>query len=152
MRVSLGYDRHILVGATNGIVVLSGVKFACSFSVVAHSDGDAVFHAAADAISSAFLNKTIGELFPDTDAKWSGFDSSFFLREAYSKSGKPPIESLDVVVVSDQIMLRDRIGEMRANLAKALNIDCDRISMKGRRKEDAGATPAMECFCTILFS
>ena len=152
MRISLGYDRHVLVSASDGVVVLSGAKFYCGFSVVAHSDGDAVFHAVADAISSVFLNKTIGELFPDTDDEWSGCDSSFFLKEIYSKSGSPSVESLDVVVISDQVMLRERIGEMRANLAGILNIDCDKVSMKGRRKEDGGASPAIECFCSILFS
>ncbi len=152
MRISLGYDRHRLVPDASGMVKVAGESVCCGFAVVAHSDGDVVFHAVSDALASVFLNRTIGELFPDDDEQWRDRDSSYFLERTYSLCGCPPIESADVVVVSDQVMLRGRTEAMRSNIARILGLETGRISMKGRRKEDDGVSPAIECFCTILFA
>ena len=48
MRIGLGYDIHRLEPGDG--FMLAGVRVACPFRVIAHSDGDVVLHALCDAL------------------------------------------------------------------------------------------------------
>ena len=151
MRISAGYDRHLLNICNNGKIKVAGIEINCNYSVVAHSDGDVVMHSIADAVSSVFLRRTIGEIFPDTESKYKGADSCLLLKEIFHKSGCPKIINVDVIIISDQIMVREYSSEMIRNIANILHINDADVSIKGRRKEEINSHPAIECFCTILF-
>lgn len=61
MRVGLGYDIHRLEPGDG--FMLGGVRLACAYGVVAHSDGDVVLHALTDALLGATGAGDIGERF-----------------------------------------------------------------------------------------
>ena len=53
--------------------------------------GDVLLHCVVDAILGALGLPDIGQIFPDTDPRWKGAESSVFMREAVSFSSLPPI-------------------------------------------------------------
>lgn len=48
--------------------------------------GDVLLHCVVDAILGALGLPDIGQIFPDSDPRWKGADSSVFMREAVSFS------------------------------------------------------------------
>ncbi|MHC5024001.1 MAG: 2-C-methyl-D-erythritol 2,4-cyclodiphosphate synthase, partial [Planctomycetota bacterium] len=75
-RIGHGFDIHRLeplapAGAGRPFI-LAGVRFDHPTGPVAHSDGDAVYHAATDAILGALAKPDIGQLYPDDDPGLDG--------------------------------------------------------------------------------
>ena len=68
MRVGTGYDLHRLVEGR--VLVLAGVTIPFDRGPAGHSDGDVASHAIVDAMLGAAAAGDIGQLFPDSDAKW----------------------------------------------------------------------------------
>lgn len=71
--------------------MIGGVRFDGStapdnpLGIVAHSDGDVIYHSVVDAILGALTMPDIGQLFPDNDPKLKSADSEIFMEEAYSR-------------------------------------------------------------------
>ena len=76
-RIGQGYDVHAL--AEGLPMVLGGVRIPSQTGFVAHSDGDVAIHALCDALLGALALGDIGHLFPDTDDRWKGVDSTELL-------------------------------------------------------------------------
>ena len=66
-----------------GKYVEKGGIYETQLGVVAHSDGDVVYHSIVDAIFGALTLPDIGQVFQDTDPRWKGCDSSKFMEHAY---------------------------------------------------------------------
>ncbi len=104
MRIGHGWDIHRLAPiqeAGQGCVI-GGVKVDnFDLGVVAHSDGDVLYHSATDAILGALTLPDIGQFFPDTDPRWKGCDSEKFLDEAWRQMDARGymISNLDVTLV-----------------------------------------------------
>lgn len=86
LRIGHGYDLHRLEalpphGQGNPLIV-GGVHIPHDRGPVAHSDGDALYHALTDAILGALARPDIGQLFPDTDPRHESQNSFEFLSEA----------------------------------------------------------------------
>ena len=80
MRIGLGIDTHELIKGK--FIRLCGIDIPSIVTVKAHSDGDIIFHAIADAILGAIAEGDIGDHFPDTDSKNLNLDSSFIVKDA----------------------------------------------------------------------
>jgi len=78
MRIGHGYDVHRF--GEGDFVCLGGVKITHSFGLIAHSDGDVLLHALADALLGAAALGDIGKHFPDSDVAYKGADSRVLLR------------------------------------------------------------------------
>ena len=73
IRVGLGYDVHALA---EGLPLwLGGVRIEHTKGCVAHSDGDVLIHAIADALLGAAGERDIGYHFPDTDDAYKNANS-----------------------------------------------------------------------------
>jgi len=137
-RFGIGYDVHPL--AAGRPMVLGGVLFESETGPAGHSDGDAVCHAITDALLGAAALGDIGHLFPDTDEAFKGADSVELLREAVSQladAGFTPW-NIDVTVNLERPKVAPHRDAMRANLADALGIPVDRVSVKATRGEGLG--------------
>lgn len=145
LRIGHGYDLHRLeppppAGAGRPFV-LAGVRFEHAVGPVGHSDGDAVFHAVVDALLGALGLPDIGQAFPDTDPKWDGQDSAYFVRrarEAIAERGFAVV-NLDVTVICERPKLSPAKGAMIANIADLLGIARDRVNLKGKTHEKVDA-------------
>ena len=79
IRVGMGFDVHPL--AEDREFWLGGVKLPGSRGAVGHSDADVLVHALCDALLGAANLRDIGFHFANTDDRWKGMDSKFFLAE-----------------------------------------------------------------------
>ena len=135
MRIGNGYDLHKLVAGRP--LILAGVKIPFERGLLGHSDADIVCHAVTDAILGAAGIGDIGRLFPDTDPKWKDADSIALLKGAVARvrDAGYRVSNVDVTVIAQQPKLLPYLDQMRANLAAALGIDTNAISVKGKTNE-----------------
>ncbi len=138
LRIGLGTDVHELVGGRP--LIIGGVTIPYFRGLLGHSDADVLAHAVGDAILSAARLGDIGELFPDSDAKWEGADSMRLLAIAAERVREEGFEILDVdtVIVAQQPKLAPYRAQMRENMAKAMGISPDNVGVKATTSERLG--------------
>lgn len=140
IRVGHGYDVHIM--AANRKLILGGCEINSPFGLYGHSDADVLTHAIMDAMLGACALGDIGAHFPDTDDAWKGADSIELLKKVKEIIGKEGyrVSNIDSTVVAQVPKLAPFIYSMRRNLADALGIDVDRVSVKATTEEKLGFT------------
>ena len=138
-RFGLGYDSHTF-GADRSLK-LAGVAIDHPTGLTGHSDGDAVAHAATDALLGAAALGDIGRHFPDSDPRWKNADSLRMLATAGEKVRQAGFDlvNLDVTVITEAPTLAPHIPAMRAKLAEALGLPVEAISIKGKTNEGMDA-------------
>jgi len=137
-RAGIGYDLHRLVEGRP--LVLGGVTIPFDRGLAGHSDADAVCHAITDAVLGAAGAGDIGRHFPDTDPAWKGASSVDLLRRAVEvvRDRGYEIGNVDASVIAERPKLLPYIDAMTANVAAALGISVDRVSIKGKTNEGIG--------------
>ena len=138
MRVGIGHDTHRL--APGGPLRLGGIDIPHDKGLVGHSDADVLIHAVVDAILGAAALGDIGQMFPDTDPANRGRDSAEMLcaaRDAVAAVGWR-IVNLDCIVFAQRPKLLPHRQTIRKRLADLLDIDPDRVSLKGKTGEHVG--------------
>lgn len=140
MRIGTGYDVHKLVEGRD--LILGGVKIEHTLGLLGHSDADVLLHAIMDAILGAAALGDIGYHFPDTDDKYKGANSLMLLQEVgklIEKEGYK-VGNIDATVIAQRPKLRPFIDEMRGNIAQALKININQVSVKATTEEHLGFT------------
>jgi len=140
MRIGNGYDLHRLVSGRP--LILGGITIPHEKGLDGHSDADAVCHALTDAILGAASAGDIGRHFPDTDAAFKGANSMELLKRAVAvvRAAGYAVSNVDVVVVAQQPKLSPHIDAMRVSLARAMGIEPQQVSVKGKTNEGLDAT------------
>ncbi|MGV8082132.1 MAG: 2-C-methyl-D-erythritol 4-phosphate cytidylyltransferase [Coriobacteriia bacterium] len=138
VRIGLGYDAHALVEGRR--FILGGVEIEHEKGLLGHSDADVLAHALADAVLGALREGDIGKLFPDTDPAFAGADSLELLAQVARLAGDRGwrIIDADCVVVLERPKVSPYRDQMRANLARALGVDVDRVGLKATTTEGLG--------------
>lgn len=137
--VGFGFDVHRL--ASGESLILGGVNFEeAELGTVAHSDGDVLLHAIMDALLGSMALGDIGEHFPDTDAKYRGISSLELLKHVRDllSSRNARIVNVDSMVVLEAPRLRPHVETMRRNIASALEMPFERVSIKATTNEKLG--------------
>lgn len=140
MRVGHGYDVHAF--AEGRKLILGGVDIPHSKGLMGHSDADVLTHAVCDALLGAAALGDIGAHFPDTDAAYKGADSLLLLKAVVKllKDKGYRIENIDSTLIAQKPKLAPHIEQMRKNLAAALGIEMDSVSVKATTEERLGFT------------
>ncbi len=135
MRIGNGYDLHRLVEGRP--LILGGVTIPFEKGLQGHSDADAVCHAITDAVLGAAGAGDIGRHFPDTDATWKNANSIGMLGMAGGiiRAAGFSIVNIDVIVIAQRPKLAPHVDAMRTNVARALGIAADQVSVKGKTNE-----------------
>jgi len=139
-RVGVGYDVHAL--AERRPLILGGVVISHEKGLAGHSDADVLFHAISDALLGASALGDIGRHFPDTDPQWTGADSGELARrvvEMLAQAGWRPV-NVDATVICERPKLAPHILQMRTNIAAALDLPSDAVSVKATTTEGLGFT------------
>jgi 2-C-methyl-D-erythritol 2,4-cyclodiphosphate synthase len=138
MRIGHGYDLHALADGRR--LVLGGVEIPHDRGPIAHSDGDVLLHALADALLGAAALGDIGQHFPDTDPAYSGADSRVLLRRvvALVQAAGYAASNVDVTVLAQRPKLAPHRDAMRANIAADLGLDLGAVSVKATTTEGLG--------------
>lgn len=138
IRIGHGFDVHAFGG--DGSVTLGGVKIDYPQGLVAHSDGDVVLHALADALLGALALGDIGHHFPDTDAAFKGIDSRILLRRVFTEVQQRGyrIGNLDLTVMAQAPKLAPHILAMRQLIAADLQCEVSQVNVKATTTEKLG--------------
>ncbi|MCF6334616.1 MAG: 2-C-methyl-D-erythritol 2,4-cyclodiphosphate synthase [Spirochaetales bacterium] len=153
MRIGTGWDLHRLKEGRR--LILGGVHIPFHLGEEAHSDGDVLIHAVIDAILGAAALGDIGTLFPPSDKQYKDISSLVLLEQSVNiltESGYQII-NLDATVILQIPKLKPYITSIRENLAAALSLETNRISVKAKTKENVDATgegKAVEALASVL--
>jgi len=138
IRTGLGWDVHRL--AAGRPLILGGVTIPSEMGLDGHSDADILLHSITDAVLGAAALGDIGMHFPDTDPKWKGAGSAPFLEHAVSlvRGLGYRIVNVDSTVILERPKLKDFRLVIRESVAKILDLDLDRVSVKFKTAERVG--------------
>lgn len=140
MRIGHGYDVHRF--CFDRKLILGGVEVPFNKGLLGHSDADVLLHAVCDSLLGAAALGDIGKHFPDTDNAFKGISSLVLLEktgEILRENGYETV-NIDATVIAQEPKLAPYIYDMRKNIAKALNIDIDLVSVKATTEEGLGFT------------
>jgi len=139
MRVGYGYDCHRLIKGDG--IVLGGVHILCSYTFKAHSDGDVVLHALIDALLGEMGQADIGEHFPNTQTEYQDISSMLLLRNVYEKLVKNNyyINNIDMTIIAEAPNLVQYKPKIIKNIAQALSLSVNNVSVKAKTNEGLGA-------------
>ncbi len=144
IRIGHGYDVHAF--SENRKCIIGGVEIPYEKGLLGHSDADVLLHAISDSLLGAAALGDIGKHFPDTDPEFKGADSLVLLEkvnELLEQKGYKVV-NVDATVIAQAPKLAPYILKMRENIAKALKIDVDFISVKATTEEKLGFTGRKE--------
>ena len=140
MRIGHGYDVHKLVPGRK--LILGGVDIPHELGLLGHSDADVLTHAIMDALLGAAALGDIGQHFPDTDPAYAGADSLALLKAVIGllKEAGYRLGNVDATVLAQAPKLAPHIPQMRENLARAMGVEADQVSVKATTEEGLGFT------------
>ncbi|MDR2576948.1 MAG: 2-C-methyl-D-erythritol 2,4-cyclodiphosphate synthase [Puniceicoccales bacterium] len=153
LRVGLGRDVHRL--AEGGDLILGGVSVAAGIHCVAHSDGDCLLHALADALLGAASLPNVGVLFPNDLEENRGRNSLEMLAGVVDLLGKKNLEAVnvDAVIQLERPKISGFFTAMKDCVAKVLGLSAADVSIKATTAEGLGPIGegrAVEVFCICL--
>jgi 2-C-methyl-D-erythritol 4-phosphate cytidylyltransferase / 2-C-methyl-D-erythritol 2,4-cyclodiphosphate synthase len=138
-KAGFGFDIHRLVAGRE--LWLGGVKLAHDKGLLGHSDGDAVLHAACDAVLGALGLGEIGIAFPPSDPKFKGLRSREIVAHVLAKAAEAggEIVHLDVTLIAEEPKLKPHYDAMKASIAALFKLPASRVSLKAKSHEGLDA-------------
>lgn len=149
IRLGNGYDVHRF--GTGDHVTLCGIEICHNKGLQGHSDADVGMHAITDALYGALARGDIGQHFPPSDPQWKGAASEIFLRHAVELAAELgfAISNVDCTLVCEFPKIGPHSEKMRAELARIMDIQIDRISVKATTSEKLGFTGRSEGIASL---
>ena len=140
IKIGHGYDVHKLVEGRD--LIIGGVNIPHSLGLLGHSDADVLLHAISDSLLGALALGDIGKHFPDTDEQYKDANSLELLACVYElvKEMGYEVGNVDATVLAEEPKLAPYIPQMRLNIARALEVELDCISVKATTEEGLGFT------------
>jgi 2-C-methyl-D-erythritol 2,4-cyclodiphosphate synthase len=137
-RVGWGFDAHPLEGEPP--LIIGGVEVSDQVGVSATSDGDFLAHAVTDALLGACTLGDLGEHFPSDDPAMAGARSLEFLSQAAAMAVAAgwQVTHVDATVLAQEVRIAPHRQDMQANLARALGVVEDLVSVKATTTDGLG--------------
>jgi 2-C-methyl-D-erythritol 2,4-cyclodiphosphate synthase len=138
-RVGQGFDAHRLVSGR--ALRLGGVEVPYERGLEGHSDGDCLVHAVCDALLGAAAAGDMGERFPSADPRWKDAPGRVFLAEVRQliASRGFVLANLDATVIAQEPALARHLPAMRQELAAALGVAPELVSVKAKSTDRLGS-------------
>lgn len=105
-----------------------------------HSDADILLHAICDSLLGAAALGDIGKHFPNTDPRYKGISSLILLKQVADLlvQYRFTVVNIDATVVIENPKIASYVELMRQNIADALKISMQQISIKATTHEGLG--------------
>lgn len=135
-----GYDVHKY--GTGRPMVLGGVPIPGAPEVVAHSDGDVLLHALADALLGCLGKGDIGEHFPDSDAKFDGIESSILVNEVLELAHDESLTIVhaDLTIICQTPKISPHKTQIHSAITNLLRLAPTQVNVKATTEEGLGFT------------
>ena len=133
---------------------IPGSIYETQLGVLAHSDGDVIYHSLVDAIFGALTLPDIGQVFQDTDPRWRGCDSSKFMEHAYDVMSYYGyrVGNVDVTLILERPKVSGFKQGMKENIVRLLHTTNGRVNIKARtheRLDSVGELRSLSCHVVI---
>lgn len=138
IKVGFGFDVHQLKDSHPFYV--GGVNLEHHKGAFGHSDADVLLHAICDALLGAANLRDIGFHFKNTDPQWKGISSIVLLQETVKLIKQKGFEvgNIDAMLCLEAPKINPHIPQMQENIAAAIGIDVDDVSIKATTNETMG--------------
>ncbi|TZF85922.1 2-C-methyl-D-erythritol 2,4-cyclodiphosphate synthase (plasmid) [Pedobacter sp. BS3] len=138
IRVGFGFDVHQL--KANHPFIMGGVRLEHHSGAYGHSDADVLVHAICDALLGAANLRDIGYHFSNTDDRWKGVSSLVLLKECVKLLREKgwAVGNIDAMICLEAPKVNPHVEQMKKNIANAIGIDTDDISIKATTNESMG--------------
>jgi 2-C-methyl-D-erythritol 2,4-cyclodiphosphate synthase len=145
-KVGFGYDVHkfnLDIKNKDNFIYLCGIKIPHNQSLIAHSDGDVGLHCLVDAILGAACiqdHHDIGQVFPDSDARWKGKSSVYFLQSVKKLIDQNNLffGNADITIVCQKPKICQYRKLMQEKIADILEVSTTKINVKATTTEGLG--------------
>lgn len=136
-------------------IILAGEHIPCDLKVIAHSDGDVVYHALSEAILGSLALGDLGHHFPDNNETYKNISSSIILKHVIELLIKNNFHlvNADIFISLEKPKLSKFIQNMRQNTAFLCKTDISNISIKAGTNEglgDVGNSKAIIAYAVVL--
>ncbi len=144
MRVGQGFDAHRFEKGRK--LILGGEEIEHPMGLLGHSDADVLTHALIDALLGAAGLGDIGMHFPDTDPAYRDASSIGMLKTVADdiRALGFQVANIDITVFAQSPRIAPFRAAIVGNLAEAMNIEPERISVKATTTEGMGFTGRSE--------
>lgn len=153
VRVGIGQDSHrFLPEDSTKPCIIAGITFEEVPGFSADSDGDIVFHAICNAITSLTHVPILGKLAVDLCHKDGITDSQVYLEKALETLGKQKIQHVALTIEGKRPRFQKRTEEMRIKIATVMQLRVDQVgltSTSGDGLTDFGCGDGAQCFCIL---
>lgn len=153
VRTGIGQDSHrfLPVGSSKPCI-LAGIIFDGVPGFMANSDGDVIFHAICNAITSLTGVLILGDIADDLCLKDGITDSEVYLLEAMKTLGRQEISHVAVTIEAKKPKFKAKLMEMRANIARVMKLDVSQVGItatSGEGLTDFGCGDGLQCFVIV---
>jgi 2-C-methyl-D-erythritol 2,4-cyclodiphosphate synthase len=149
-RIGYGFDSHEFHPGIS--LKIGGITLAHDRGLSGHSDGDVLLHAITDALLGAIAAPDIGALFPPSNPKWKGADSSVFLREALKRvrDAGYSVANLDATLILAAPKILPHAAAIRGHVAELLGVQIDCVGLKAKTPEGLNLENAAVAHVVVL--
>lgn len=152
-RTGIGQDSHrFLPTDSSKLCVIAGLIFHDAPGFNANSDGDVVYHAICNAITSLTHVLILGGIADELCLKDGITDSEIFLLEAMKTLGKQRITHVAVTIEAKKPKFKNRLLEMRQNIARVMGLDVSQVGItatSGEGLTDFGCGDGVQAFAIV---
>lgn len=156
IRNGIGQDSHrFLPPDSTKPCIIAGVIFEGVPGFMANSDGDVVFHAICNAITSLTHVLILGDLADELCFKGGITDSEVYLKEALKTLGKQEITHVSVTIEGKRPKFKEKLVAMRESIARVMKLKIEQIGItatSGEGLTDFGCGDGVQCFAIVTTS
>lgn len=130
VRTGIGQDSHRFMSEDSSKpCVIAGIIFEDVPGFSANSDGDVVFHAICNGISSLTGELILGAVADDLCHKAGITDSEVYLKEAMKTLGSQQVSHVAISLEGNKPRFKERLLEMRENIARVMDIQVSQVGI-----------------------
>lgn len=152
-RTGIGQDSHRFEEENSTKpCIIAGVQFKGVPGLLANSDGDIIFHALCNAITTVTGVPILGFLADKLCLEDKITDSAVYLKEALKTLGNQKIVHIAISLEGKRPRFKDRLDEMRAKIAEIVGINSGQVGIMATTGEGLtsfGKGEGVQCFCVI---
>lgn len=147
LRTGLGFDLHRLV-PDGPPLMIGGIEIPSDRGPVAHSDGDVLLHAIADAGLGATGMGDIGTYFPDDDPAYEDLSGRVVIGEISKKLASFGFRvcQIDTVLLLEKPAISSHRSQIQKNIGQMFELDRSRVGVKATTMEGLGPIGQEDAF------
>lgn len=152
-RTGIGQDSHrFLSPDSSKPCIIGGIIFDGVPGLDADSDGDVIYHAICNAITSLSGVPILGGIARDLCRKDGITDSQVYLEKALKTLGRQKLVHVALTIEGKRPHFEERIDQMRKKISHVLEIRPAQVGItatSGDGLTDFGCGDGLQCFCIV---